>query len=77
MKRRMQARRAKRHHQRQRGPKLSPAARERVSDKISVLRHEGERPDTAIATSLNMERKHRLRKGGRYVHVKRKSRSRS
>lgn len=51
------------------------AKRQRVSAKISTLRHEGNRPDVAVATALNMERKHRLHKGGRYVHVKRKSRN--
>jgi len=57
---------AKRHGRR----KMSPAARDKVSDKISILRHEGDRPDVAVAKSLSMQRAGRLRKGGRYVHVR-------
>lgn len=41
----------------------------RVSEKISVLRREGEPEDQAVATALNMERRGRLRRGGKYVHV--------
>lgn len=43
------------------------APQKRVSDKIRVLRHEGEEPKQAVATAINMERAHRLRKGGRYI----------
>ena len=50
----------------------------RVGDKIRVLEKEGEKPSQAIATSLNMEREGRLKKGGRYVRAsKRGRRSRS
>jgi hypothetical protein len=45
----------------------------RVSEKIRVLRHEGEPEDKAVATALSMERSGRLKRGGKYVH-KRKSR---
>ena len=40
----------------------------RVSEKISVLRREGEPQDKAVATALSMERSHRLRRGGKYIH---------
>jgi hypothetical protein len=43
----------------------------RVSEKISLLRREGEPEDQAVATALSMERKHRLGRGGKYRHVKR------
>jgi len=46
--------------------------RSRVSAKISKLRHEGERSDVAVATALNMERKHRLGPHGEYRRVGRK-----
>lgn len=48
----------------------------RVGDKIRVLRHEGEPEDQAVATALSMERAGRLRKGGRYVHVSKRSKRR-
>lgn len=37
-----------------------------VSSKISKLRHEGVKPKQAQAMALNMEREHRLTKGGGY-----------
>jgi hypothetical protein len=40
----------------------------RVGEKISLLRHEGEPQDKAVATALSMERSGRLRSGGRYIH---------
>jgi hypothetical protein len=43
----------------------------RVSEKISVLRHEGEPQDKAVATALSMERAHRLKRGGKYIHKRR------
>jgi len=42
--------------------------RRRVSEKISVLRREGEPEKKAVATALSMERAHRLRRGGVYLH---------
>ena len=51
--------------------------RDRVSKKISKLRHEGERQDVAVATALNMERRGRLTKSGGYKRVGRKRRSKS
>lgn len=44
----------------------------RVSDKISVLRHEGKSEDQAVGEAEGMERSGRLRKGGVYKHVGRK-----
>jgi len=44
--------------------------RDKVSKKISMLRHEGVKQDQAVATALNMERKGRLTKGGGYRHVR-------
>ena len=41
----------------------------RVSEKISVLRHEGEPEDKAVAMALGMERAGRLHRGGKYVPV--------
>jgi hypothetical protein len=43
----------------------------RVSEKISVLAHEGVEPEQRVAMALNMERSGRLRRGGRYVHKRR------
>lgn len=45
----------------------SPA---RVGKKIAKLRHEGKPEDVAVATALNMERKHRLTESGGYKRVK-------
>ena len=72
-------RRHKRQRQRARSrqkTKMRGGARQRVSDKISVLRHENVPRDQAIAMSLSMERAGRLRPGGKYVRAKKK-RSRS
>lgn len=46
----------------------------RISEKISVLKREGEPQDKAVATAINMERSGRLSKGGKYRHVGRKKR---
>lgn len=56
--------------------KHKKGSQSRVSDKISVLRHENVPEKQAVAMSLNMEREGRLRSGGRYVrkHSKRRSR---
>ena len=51
-------------------------ARQRVGDKIKVLRHEGVMRDRAIAMALSMERAGRLRKGGRYVRARAQVRGR-
>jgi hypothetical protein len=51
-------------------------ANKRVSEKISVLRHESVPEKQAVAEALSMERAGRLRRGGKYIH-KRKSRRRS
>lgn len=48
----------------------------RVSDKISVLRHEGTPERQAVATALSMERSGRLKSGGRYIHKRRGRRNR-
>lgn len=48
--------------------------RDRVSKKISILRREGEPESQAVATALNMNRKHRLTKSGGYRRVGRKKR---
>jgi|APCry1669189883_1035261.scaffolds.fasta_scaffold263737_1 hypothetical protein len=45
-------------------------SRDRVSKKIRKLRHEGERPDVAVATALSMARKNRITKSGGYRRVK-------
>ena len=42
----------------------------RVGKKISKLIREGEPQAQAVATALNMERKHRLTESGRYKRVK-------
>ena len=47
-------------------PVKGKAAQARVSAKISHLRKEGKPPKVAVATALNMEREHRLTKGGGY-----------
>jgi len=47
-----------------------------VSQKISVLRHEGKPQKQAVAMALSMGRAGRLRQGGVYVH-KRNGRSSS
>lgn len=49
-------------------------AKSLVSQKISVLRHEGEPEKKAVAMAINMGKAHRLRQGGRYVHVRKSSR---
>lgn len=46
--------------------------RDRVSKKISILRHEGVPQDQAVAESLSMERAHRLTPEGGYKRVGRK-----
>lgn len=46
----------------------------RVSEKISLLRREGEPEDQAVATALNMERRGRLRRGGKYIPSGRRGR---
>jgi hypothetical protein len=56
--------------------KRGKQSRNRVSDKISVLRGEGEPQDQAVATALSMERSGRLRKGGKYVHARKGRRGR-
>ena len=38
-----------------------------VSQKISVLRHEGTPQKQAVAMAINMGKAHRLKPGGRYV----------
>jgi len=38
-----------------------------VSQKISVLRHEGKPEKQAVAMAINMGKAHRLRSGGRYI----------
>ena len=45
----------------------------RVSEKISLLRHEGVPQDQAIAESLSMERSGRLGRHGQYHRKGRKS----
>lgn len=53
-------------------------SRNKVSKKISILRHEGEPQDQAVATALNMNRAGRLTKSGGYRRVgKKKSKRRS
>lgn len=42
------------------------AAKKRVSEKISVLMHEGTPQKQAVAMGLEMERAHRLGPGGVY-----------
>jgi hypothetical protein len=46
--------------------------RSRVSKKMSILMHEGEDQPKAVATALNMERKHRLTKSGGYRRARKK-----
>ena len=46
---------------------------QRVSEKIEVLRREGKTAEQAEGAAYGMEREHRLRRHGVYVH-KRKSR---
>ena len=46
------------------------AKNKRISDKISVLRHEKSQ-DQAVGEAEGMERSGRLRSGGRYQHKKR------
>jgi hypothetical protein len=48
--------------------------RDKVSSKISLLRHEGVPQDQAVATALSMKRAGRLGPSGAYRHVKRKAR---
>lgn len=46
----------------------------RVSEKVSVLRHEGVPEDQAVATAISMEHSGRLGRHGKYRHVKRSRR---
>lgn len=46
-----------------------------VSQKISVLRHEGKPEKQSVAMAINMGKAGRLRQGGRYVHARKSSRS--
>lgn len=48
----------------------------RVGDKIRTLEREGAPKRQAVAESINMEREGRLRKGGKYVHMSRRTKSR-
>jgi hypothetical protein len=43
----------------------------RVSEKISVLRHEGIPQKQAVGEAYGMERSGRLKRHGRYVHKRR------
>ena len=45
-------------------------SKKRVSAKIRVLKSEGVPQEQAVATALNMERKHRLTAGGHYKMAK-------
>ena len=54
----------------------SRAAKSRISDKIAVLRREGKSGSQAAGIAYGMERSKRLRSGGKYLRVKRKSTSR-
>ena len=47
----------------------SPA---RVGKKIAILEHEGKPAAQAVATAINMEKKHRLTDSGGYKRVKKK-----
>jgi hypothetical protein len=51
--------------------------KDRVSKKISILRHEGVPQEQAVAESLSMKRAGRLTKSGGYRRVKKHSRRRS
>jgi hypothetical protein len=51
--------------------KRSRQSRLRVSEKISRLRREGTPERQSVAKALSMERAGRLRRGGRYVPVRR------
>lgn len=46
------------------------SSQKRVSTKIKVLRNEGVKQDQAVATAINMEKKHRLTNSGGYKRVK-------
>jgi len=46
-------------------------SRDRISKKISKLRHEGVRQDQAVGMAMGMARKNRITKGGGYRKVKR------
>jgi hypothetical protein len=46
--------------------------RSRVSKKISVLRHEGVPEKQAVATAINMGKKHRITASGGYRRVSKK-----
>ena len=46
----------------------------RVSEKISLLRHEGTPEKQAVAESLSMERSGRLGRHGKYRHKRSRSR---
>jgi hypothetical protein len=50
----------------------SKAAQGRISKKIGILRDEGVKQDQAVATAINMEKKHRLTPGGGYRRVSKK-----
>lgn len=43
------------------------AKRGLVSQKISVLRHEGIPQKQSVAMAINMNKAHRLREGGKYI----------
>lgn len=43
----------------------------RVSEKISLLRHEGKSEEAAIGEAFGMERSGRLRRHGKYIHKRR------
>jgi hypothetical protein len=68
-------RRRRHRHQHSRRPAIksrTAKSRQRISDKISVLRREGKDSKQAAGMAYGMENSGRLRKGGKYIH-KRKS----
>lgn len=50
------------------------AAKSLVSQKISVLRHEGKPEAQSVAMAINMGKRGRLRQGGKYVPVRKSNR---
>ena len=53
---------------------MAKKQRSLVSQKISVLRHEGTPEKQAVAEAISMGRAGRLRQGGKYVRARKSSR---
>jgi hypothetical protein len=60
---------------RKRVSKRKRAKNTRVSEKIEVLRREGKTREQAAGAAFGMERSHRLKRHGKYIHKRKGRRS--